>query len=151
MRVGMYTFNSRLGTLITAYKSESRSSNWAARSKRDIIDSKGLSSLISLMSSTIAVGMLESPSCSDRLELFFPVLRWTFLTESSSQEFRSSIPYGSHVNRESHSEIPVRENVQPIHRSQHGSASGQILPARSPAAPDPRDAARETHESPARA
>src|SRR5258708_38377082 len=54
-RVGMYTFNSRLGTRITAYKSGSRLSNCAARSNRDIIDSNGLSSLISLMSSTIAV------------------------------------------------------------------------------------------------
>src|SRR6266853_971683 len=55
IRVGMYTFNSRLGTRITAYKSGSRFSNCAARSNRDIIDSNGLSSLISLMSSTSAV------------------------------------------------------------------------------------------------
>ena len=43
---------SQLGTRITAYKSGSRLSNWAARSNRDIIDSNGLSSLISRMSST---------------------------------------------------------------------------------------------------
>src|SRR2546430_10266720 len=55
IRVGMYTFNSRLGTRITAYKSGSRLSNCAARSNRDIIDSNGLSSLISLISSTSAV------------------------------------------------------------------------------------------------
>src|SRR5438445_12053558 len=65
--VGIYTFNSRLGTRITAYKSGSRLSNCAARSNRDIIDSNGLSSLISLISSTSAVD-IDRLQQSDHLE-----------------------------------------------------------------------------------
>src|SRR6266480_396990 len=66
--VGIYTFNSRLGTRITAYKSGSRLSSCAARSNRDIIDSKGLSSLISLISSTSAVD-IDRLQQSDHLEI----------------------------------------------------------------------------------